>query len=83
MFSCERTEGCVAVWTELLNDKLTTAPRIKPTSIFRRSARRRNPAEAPLIDAELLFRQPEPALPTFHLASTQGGASPHLPLGFH
>jgi putative transposase len=39
---------------------LTIAPRIKPTSIFRRSARRPNPAEAPLIDAENLFRQPGP-----------------------
>jgi hypothetical protein len=35
---------------------LTTATRIKPTSIFLRSARRPNP-EAPLIDAEFLFRQ--------------------------
>ena len=40
---------------------LTTAPRIKPTSIFLCSARRPNPGrEAPLIDAEFLFRQPEP-----------------------
>ena len=31
---------------------LTTAPRIKPTSTFRRSARRPNHGRAPLIDAE-------------------------------
>jgi hypothetical protein len=39
---------------------LTVAPRIKPASIFLRSARRPNPAEALLVDAEFLFRQPGP-----------------------
>jgi putative transposase len=38
----------------------TTAPRIKPTSIFLRSARRPNPGRGSLIDAEFLFRQPGP-----------------------
>src|SRR4030088_3196391 len=40
---------------------LTEAPRIKPTSTRCRSAWQPNPAEAPLIDAEILFRQPGPA----------------------
>src|SRR5262245_2126205 len=39
---------------------LTDARPIKPTSTRRLSARRPNPAEAPLIDAEILFRQPQP-----------------------
>jgi hypothetical protein len=42
---------------------LTEAPRIKPTSTHCRSAWQPNPAEAPLIDAEILFRQSGPALP--------------------
>jgi hypothetical protein len=41
---------------------LTEAPRIKPTSPRCRSAWQPNPAEAPLIDAEILFRQSGPAL---------------------
>src|ERR1700704_1884120 len=40
---------------------LTEAPRIKPTSTRCHSAWQPNPAEAPLIDAEILFRQPGPA----------------------
>jgi hypothetical protein len=40
---------------------LTEAPRIKPTSPRCRSAWQPNPAEAPLIDAEILFRQSGPA----------------------
>ena len=40
---------------------LTAARRIKPTSPHCRSARQPNPADAPLIDAEILFRQPGPA----------------------
>src|SRR5215471_9266714 len=39
---------------------LTDARPIKPTSTRCLSARRPNPAEAPLIDAEILFRQPQP-----------------------
>jgi hypothetical protein len=41
---------------------LTATPRIKPTSPHCRSAWQPNPADAPLIDAEILFRQPGPAL---------------------
>ena len=41
---------------------LTAALRIKLTSTSRHSAWRPNPADAPLIDAEILFRQPGPAL---------------------
>jgi hypothetical protein len=36
---------------------LTEAPRIRPTSLRCRSAWQPNPADAPLIDAEILFRQ--------------------------
>src|SRR5262249_19060888 len=39
---------------------LTDARPIKPTSTRCLSARRPNPAESPLIDAEILFRQPQP-----------------------
>jgi len=39
---------------------LTDARPIEPTSTRCLSARRPNPAEAPLIDAEILFRQPQP-----------------------
>src|SRR5215472_15717086 len=39
---------------------LTDARPIKPTTTRCLSARRPNPAEAPLIDAEILFRQPQP-----------------------
>src|SRR5215469_5501864 len=42
---------------------LTDARPIKPTSTRCLSARRPNPAEAPLIDAEILFRQPQPPQP--------------------
>jgi protein gp37 len=40
---------------------LTAAHRIKPTSHRCRSAWQPNPGRAPLIDAEILFRQPGPA----------------------
>src|SRR5262249_5117479 len=46
---------------------LTDARPIKPTSTRCLSARRPNPAEAPLIDAEILFRQPQPP----HLTRTR------------
>ena len=62
--SARREARLVGISTSTMADDriraLTTAPRIKPTSIFLRSARRPNPAEAPLIDAEFLFRQPGP-----------------------
>jgi hypothetical protein len=41
---------------------MTEAPRIKPTSTRCHSAWQPNQAEAPLIDAEILFRQSGPAL---------------------
>src|SRR5215468_9938609 len=44
---------------------LTDARPIKPTSTRCLSARRPNPAEAPLIDAEILFRQPQPPHSTY------------------
>src|SRR5262245_38578700 len=45
---------------------LTDARPIKPTSTRCLSARRPNPAEAPLIDAEILFRQPQPPHCTYY-----------------
>ena len=47
---------------------VTTAPRIKPTSLRSSSAPRGGltPAEVPLIDAEFLFRQPGPVQSSHH-----------------
>src|SRR5262245_40536690 len=46
---------------------LTDARPIKPTSTRCLSARRPNPAEAPLIDAEILFRQAQPSKDEAHV----------------
>ena len=54
---------------------LTDARPIEPTSTRCLSARRPNPAEAPLIDAEILFRQPQPP----HVAPLQSQITSPLP----
>jgi hypothetical protein len=61
---------------------LTEAPRIKPTSPRCRSAWQPNPAEAPLIDAEILFRQSGPAqsICTDTCQSLTSGTAIALPL---
>src|SRR5215510_9513340 len=60
---------------------LTDARPIKPTSTRCLSARRPNPAEAPLIDAEILFRQPQPPHidipPHAPSATISGSVPPH------
>src|ERR1019366_9163958 len=49
------------ITAEDLSRVLTPTHRIKPTSTRCHSAWQPNPAEAPLIDAEILFRQAGPA----------------------